>query len=182
MGLRFYNTLTRTKEEFRPLQKGKVGMYVCGITAYDVSHAGHARSAVVFDIIYKYLKYRGYNVTFVKNFTDVDDKIIAKAGTASVDIAEIAERFIHAYNEDMEKLGVARPTVAPRATEHIEYMIQLAETLVEKGFAYAVDGDVYFSVDAFPGYGRLSGRNLDDMMAGARVEIGEKKRNPLDSV
>ena len=180
MGLRFYNTLTRTKEEFQPLEKGKVGMYVCGITAYDVSHAGHARSAIVFDIIYKYLKYRGYAVTFVKNFTDVDDKIIAKAGTAGVAIAEIAERFILAYNEDMDRLRVARPTVAPRATENIKRMIRLVETLIEKGFAYATNGDVYFSVDAFSGYGKLSGRNLDDMMAGARVQIDEKKRNPLD--
>lgn len=180
MGLKLYNTLTRTKEEFQPLEKGKVGMYVCGITAYDVSHVGHARSAVVFDIIYRYLTYRGYDVTFVKNYTDVDDKIIAKAEKEGCNISEIAERFIGAYDDDMRRLGIARPTAAPRATEHIERMIRLVDTLIEKGFAYAAGGDVYFSVNAFPGYGKLSGRNLDDMMAGARVEIGEKKKNPLD--
>ncbi|MBN2283967.1 MAG: cysteine--tRNA ligase [Deltaproteobacteria bacterium] len=182
MGLRFYNTLTRKKEDFRPLEEGKAGLYVCGITAYDICHIGHARSAIVFDIIYKYLKSRGYAVTFVKNFTDVDDKIIARSNEEGVDIHEIAERYIREHNEDMDMLSVARPTVAPKATENIKGMIRLVEQLLEKDLAYVVNGDVYFSVDAFKGYGKLSRRNLDDMMAGARVGVDEKKKNPLDFV
>ena len=182
MSLRIFNTQTRKKEEFIPLQEGKVGIYVCGITAYDVCHVGHARSAVVFDVITRYLRYRGYDVTYVKNFTDVDDKIIEKARREQKGIAEIAERYIREHDEDMEALGVARPTVTPRATEHIDGMIRLVETLIEKGLAYGVDGDIYYAVEKFPGYGKLSGRDLEDMLAGARVDVNEKKRNPLDFV
>jgi cysteinyl-tRNA synthetase len=182
MSLRFYNTLTGKKEEFNPIEEGKVGIYVCGITAYDVCHIGHARSAVVFDVIYKYLKYKGYNVTYIKNFTDVDDKIIAKANAENSDIIDISERYIKEHNEDMDRLGVARPTIAPRATENIQGMIRLISTLLEEGLAYVVDGDVFFSVDKFEGYGKLSGRNLDDMQAGARIDVDEKKKNPLDFV
>ena len=182
MTVRLYNTLTKKREEFIPIEEGKVGIYVCGITAYDVCHIGHARSAVVFDVIYRYLKYKGYDVTYVKNFTDVDDKIIGKAIAEGTDIGEIAERYIREHNEDMDRLGVARPTAAPRATESIKGMIRLIETLMEKGLAYVVDGDVYYSVEKFSGYGKLSGRSLDDMMAGARIDIDEKKKNPFDFV
>jgi cysteinyl-tRNA synthetase len=178
--LRIFNTQTRNKEEFTPLHEGKVSIYVCGITAYDLCHVGHARSAVVFDVITRYLGYRGYDVTYVKNFTDVDDKIIEKARREQKGIAEIAERYIREHDEDMEALGVAPPTVTPRATEHIDGMIRLVETLIEKGLAYGVDGDIYYAVEKFPGYGKLSGRGLEDMMAGARVDVNEKKRNPLD--
>ena len=182
MALRVYNTLTKKKEEFIPVEEGKVGIYVCGITAYDVCHIGHARSAIVFDVIYKYLKFKGYNVTYVKNFTDVDDKIIEKSIAEKVDISEISERYIREHNEDMDKLGIARPTVAPRATENIRGMIRLVDTLLEKGLAYVSEGDVYFSVKSFSGYGKLSGRNLDDMVAGARVDVDEKKEDPFDFV
>jgi len=136
MGLKFYNTLTNKKEEFKPIEEGKVGMYVCGITAYDMCHIGHARSAVVFDIIFKYLKYRGYNVTYVKNFTDVDDKIIGKAIAENTDITEISEKYIKEHNEDMDRIGVARPTVAPKATENIKGMIRLVNALLENDLAY----------------------------------------------
>ena len=180
MSLRLYNTLTRTKEEFIPLSPGKVGIYTCGITAYDVCHVGHARSAVVFDVITRYLRYRGYEVTYVKNFTDVDDKIIDRANALGVKIDDIAGRFIAEHDRDMEALGVARPTVAPRATENIDGMIQLIECLIHKGLAYVVQGDVYYAVGEFKGYGKLSGRNLDDMVAGARVDINEQKRHPMD--
>ncbi len=180
MALRVYNTQTRRKELFEPVKAGKVGLYVCGITAYDTCHVGHARSAVVFDVMARFLKHRGYDVTFVKNFTDVDDKIINKANGLGRTTGDIAEQYIREHNEDMDALGVKRPTVAPRATEHIDGMIRLIETLLQKDLAYVADGDVYFSVESFSEYGKLSGRSLDDMMVGARVDINEKKRNPLD--
>ena len=180
MSLTLYNTLTRKKEAFQPLQEGKVGIYACGITVYDVCHVGHARSAVVFDTMIRYLRYRGYDVTFVKNFTDVDDKIIQKSRQEGVDITDITERYIHEHDEDMDRLGVARPTFAPRATAYIPDMISLVEKLMNRGLAYEVDGDVYYAVANFPGYGKLSGRNLDEMMAGARVDVNDRKRNPLD--
>jgi cysteinyl-tRNA synthetase len=182
MGLRFYNTLANRKEEFRPIEDGKIGMYVCGITAYDMCHIGHARSAVVFDVIFKYFKYRGYTVTYVKNFTDIDDKIIAKANSEGTDISSITERYIKEHNEDMDRMGVARPTIAPKATENIQGMVRLINALLERGLAYVVDGEVYYAVDKFKGYGKLSGRNLDDMMAGARIDIDEKKKNPFDFI
>lgn len=182
MTLKLYNTLTRKKEEFRPREAGKVGLYVCGITAYDACHIGHARSAVVFDVIVRYLRYRGYDVTYVKNFTDIDDKIIEKANKLGVPVREVAERFIQEHDRDMDDLGVARPTHAPKATDHITGMIALVEGLLEQGMAYEMDGDVYYAVDRFPGYGKLSGRSLQDMQAGARVDINEKKHNPLDFV
>jgi cysteinyl-tRNA synthetase len=180
MTLKIYNTLSRKKEEFQPLKDKKVGIYVCGITAYDLCHVGHARSAVVFDVIAGYLRYLGYDVTYVKNFTDIDDKIIEKARREGSDIKEIAERYILEHDEDMQRLHVAVPDVTPRATENIEGMINLVSTLLEKGLAYVIDGDVYYSVQDFPEYGKLSGRNLEEMMAGARVDINEKKKNPLD--
>jgi cysteinyl-tRNA synthetase len=180
MAIRLYNTLTRKKETFQPIQNGKVGIYACGITVYDVCHIGHARSAVVFDTIIRYFRYRGYDVTFVKNYTDVDDKIIQKSNAEGVGIADISDRYIREHDADMDRLGVARPTFAPRATEHIQGMINLIQKLLSKGLAYEVDGDVYFAVEYFPGYGKLSGRDLAEMMAGARVEVNDKKKNPFD--
>jgi len=180
MSLQFYNTLTKKKEVFKPIEGRKVGIYVCGITAYDVCHVGHARSAVVFDVIVRYLKYGGYDVLYVKNFTDVDDKIIMKAKAEGKSISEISEQHIAGHNNDMDALGVARPHIAPKATEHIDGMIRLISTLVDMKMAYEVNGDIYYDVGKFQGYGKLSGRSLEDMMAGARVDINEKKRNPLD--
>ena len=187
MSLRIYNTLTRQKEPFVPLVPGRVGIYVCGITPYDVSHIGHARSALVFDVIRRYLEYRAYRVTFVKNYTDVDDKIIARANQLKVDveepiarIRELAAPYIKAYEADMAGLGVAPPTSAPRATAHVPEMVALIERLVAAGVGYVVDGDVYFEVMRFPAYGRLSGKNLDELLAGARVDVNERKRDPRD--
>lgn len=182
MAITLYNTLTRKREVFTPMQEGKVGIYACGITVYDACHIGHARSAVVFDMITRYFRYRGYNVTFVKNFTDVDDKIIQKSNAAGVGIQQITERYIREHDEDMDRLGVARPTFAPKATEHINGMIALIQTLFRQGIAYEVDGDVYYAVEKFSGYGKLSWRNLDELMAGARVDVNDKKKNPLDFV
>jgi len=180
MTLKIFNTQSRKKEEFHPLREGKVGIYVCGITAYDVCHVGHARSAVVFDVITRYLRSRGWDVTYVKNFTDVDDKIIDRARREQKGIDEIAERFIREHDEDMAALGVLPPTFSPRATENIAGMIRLVTALLEKGLAYPMDGDVYYSVERFSGYGKLSGRNLEDVLAGARIDVNEKKRNPFD--
>jgi cysteinyl-tRNA synthetase len=180
MPVRIYNTLLKKKQELKTIKEGKVGLYVCGITAYDSCHVGHARSAVVFDVITRYLRYRGLDVTYIKNFTDVDDKIIAKANAAGTTIAAVSERYIKEHNDDMQALGVITPTVTPRATEHIGGMIKLIEGLIEKGLAYVIDGDVYYAVSKFYGYGKLSGRSLDDMIAGARVDVNERKTNPLD--
>jgi len=180
MPIKIYNTLTKKKETFEPLVEGQVGIYACGITAYDVCHAGHARSAVVFDVITRYFQYRGYHVTYVKNFTDVDDKIIVKANAEGKTISEISERYIREHDEDMDALGIARPTVAPRATEHIAGMIKLINILLANGLAYEADGDIYYAVEKFKGYGKLSGRNLEEMIAGARVDVSEKKRYSLD--
>ena len=180
MALRIYNTLTGKKEEFVPLHEKRVGMYVCGVTVYDLCHIGHARSAIVFDAIYRYLGYRGYEVTFVRNFTDIDDKIIKRANEEGVDCKAIAEKYIDEFNMDMGKLGFEKPKFEPKATEHIPEMIELISTLIEKGYAYQSGGDVFFSVEKFKDYGKLSKRNLEEMQAGARVGIDEKKENPLD--
>ena len=178
--MRIYNTLTGKKEEFVPLTPGAVNMYVCGITAYDVSHLGHARSAIVFDVIKRYLRYRGFKVNHVRNITDVDDKIIAKAAQEKVSTDEIAQRYTEEYYRDMEKLGVSRADIEPKATGHIKEMIEIIKGLIDKGYAYNVDGNVYFKVSKFPEYGKLSKRNPNDMIAGARVDIDERKKNPLD--
>jgi cysteinyl-tRNA synthetase len=180
MGIKVFNTFTGKKEEFRPVHQGKVKIYVCGVTVYDHCHIGHARSAIVFDVIYRYLLARGNEVTFVKNFTDIDDKIIKKSQIEGISWKEVGEKYIASFYEDMDALNILRPTHEPRATDHIDDMIALVDTLIKKGIAYTVNGDVYFSVEGFKGYGELSGRSLDEMMAGARVEIDEKKRNPLD--
>jgi cysteinyl-tRNA synthetase len=155
-------------------------MYVCGITAYDYCHIGHARSVLAFDMIYRYLRYRGYEVTYVRNFTDIDDKIINRANEQDTTPEELSERFIRKFHEDMDQLGVASPTIEPKATEHVREIIAMIEGLVAKGMAYQVDGDVYYAVEKFSKYGILSKRTLEDMQAGARVEINEKKNNPMD--
>jgi cysteinyl-tRNA synthetase len=180
MALKIYNTLKGRKEEFVPITPGKAGMYVCGVTVYDLCHLGHARGAVVFDVVSSYLRYAGYEVKYVKNFTDIDDKIIARAKEENVDSAALAERFIVAYNKDMEALGVRPADSEPRATEHMDDIISLVDRLVERDVAYSVDGDVYFRVRSFPSYGALSGRSTDDMVAGARIEVDERKEDPLD--
>ena len=179
--MQLYNTMTRRKENFEPIRPGKVGMYACGITAYDLSHIGHARSAVVFDVLTRYLRHIGYDVTFVRNFTDVDDKIINRANKEGKTSTEIAETYIAAFHEDMDRLNVRRADIEPRATEYILQMQELVERLIEKGHAYAVpSGDVYFRVRSFKDYGKLSGRDVDDMRSGARIAIGEEKEDPLD--
>jgi len=180
MALRVYNTLTGEKDIFVPLVPGKAGIYVCGVTVYDFCHIGHARANVVFDVIYRYLQYSGYDVTYVRNYTDIDDKIINRANKEGVDYRTIADRYIEAFDEDMGRLGLAKPTVEPKATDHIGGIIDIIATLIGKGHAYEAEGDVYYAVESFPGYLKLSGRNLDEMLAGARVEVGDKKRNPMD--
>jgi len=180
MSLSIFNTLNRRKEEFRPLNPPQVGMYVCGVTVYDLCHIGHARSLVVFDVIYRYLLWEGYRVRYVRNFTDLDDKIIARASSEGVTFRDVAERYIEAFYSDTDPLGLKRPTVEPRATEHIPEMIEMVKALLSKGHAYVAEGDVYFSVESFPGYGKLSGRSIEQLLAGARVEPDPKKRNPLD--
>ena len=159
MGIRVYNTFSGKKEEFRPVNEGKVKLYVCGVTVYDHCHIGHARSAIVFDVIYRYFMARGYEVVFVKNFTDIDDKIIMKSNSEGIPWKDVAEKYIVSFHEDMDALHVLRPTHEPKATEHIEDMIALVDNLINNGIAYKVNGDVYFSVENYKGYGELSGRN-----------------------
>jgi cysteinyl-tRNA synthetase len=180
MSLNMYNTLTNQKEEFSPLEKNRVRMYVCGPTVYDKCHIGHARCYVAFDVIRRYLEYCGHEVTFVENFTDVDDKIIKKSNETGEDPFEIAERNIKDYFKDMDALNVKRADIYPRATQHIKDMVAFIERLLEKGYAYTVEGDVYFSVEKATDYGKLSGVNVEQMKAGARVAVDEKKRDPLD--
>lgn len=180
MTIRVYNTLNGKKEPLEPVEPGKIRMYVCGPTVYDYSHIGHARSVVVFDVIARYLKAAGFDLTYVRNFTDVDDKIIKRAGELNQDPAELADTFIQAFHKDMDALNVARADVEPRVTEYIEQIVHLVSRLIEKGHAYQTDGDVYFSVDTFEGYGKLSGRKLEDMEAGARIQVDERKKNPFD--
>jgi len=178
--MRIYNTLTRRKEEFSPLISGKVNMYVCGITAYDFTHLGHARSAIVFDVIKRYMKYRGFEVRHVRNITDVDDKIIARAAKEGVSIDEIAKRYTEEYYRDMDRLGVSRADIEPKAAEHVNEMIDIVKGLIDKGYAYNVNGNVYFEISRFQDYGKLSKRNLEEMIAGARVDVDERKKSPLD--
>jgi cysteinyl-tRNA synthetase len=178
--LKIFNTRTRAKEEFVPLRPGQVRMYACGPTVYNYFHIGNARMFVAFDTLRRYLEYAGYDVTFVQNFTDVDDKMIRRANEDGVTIGDVAERFIQAYKEDAALLGVRPATVHPRATEHIPEIIALVKTLVDKGHAYEADGDVYFDTRSFPSYGCLCGQNMDDLESGARVDIDERKRDPMD--
>lgn len=178
--LSLYNTLTGKKEPFHPLQPKTVRMYVCGVTVYDYCHIGHARSALVFDVIRRYLEFSGYQVEFVKNFTDVDDKIIKRANERGISCDAITAEYIEAYYQDMGKLGIRQATHEPKATEHMAEIIALVSTLIQKGLAYQVAGDVYFQVEKYPAYGRLSKRKLEDLQAGARVEVDERKRHPMD--
>ncbi len=182
MTIQIYNTLTRQKEDFEPLHPGKVMMYVCGPTVYGPSHIGHARSVIVFDVVARYFRASGLEVTYVRNFTDVDDKIINRAAEECLTCTDVSEKYIDEFYRDMDALHVERATHEPRATEHISSIIDVIQRLVDKKVAYAVDGDVFFSITAFPGYGKLSGRKLDDMMAGARIEVDERKKNPFDFV
>ncbi|MBL8038456.1 MAG: cysteine--tRNA ligase [Nitrospira sp.] len=178
--LKLFNTLTGRQEVFEPIEPNKVRMYVCGVTVYDYCHIGHARSALVFDVLRRYLESCGYAVIFVKNFTDVDDKIIKRANEQGVSCDVVTAKYIQAYHEDMGRLGIRVATEEPKATEHIVDIIQLTEQLVDKGLAYIVGGDVYFEVAKYPEYGRLSKRRLEDLQAGARVDVDERKRHPMD--
>ncbi|MFH2065285.1 MAG: cysteine--tRNA ligase [Pseudomonadota bacterium] len=180
MTISLYNTLTGKKETFIPLREGKVGMYVCGPTVYDSCHIGHARSAIVFDVITRYFTACGFDVTYVRNFTDVDDKIINRANQLGISSHEVSEKYIREFYADMDALYVQRPTHEPYATKHISEIIELVETLIQKNFAYEIDGDVYFRVESFAEYGKLSGRKLEDMEAGARIDVDKRKDNPFD--
>ncbi len=178
--MRIYNTLTGKKEEFVPVEAGKVRMYACGVTVYDHCHIGHARSAVVFDIMRRYMKYKGYDFKYVRNFTDIDDKIINRARQEGIKWDEVAKKYTDEYYSDMDSLGIGRADVEPKATEHIREIIDIVKGLVDKGYAYEADGSVYFEVEKFTDYGKLSKRDLEDMLAGARIEVDERKKNPMD--
>lgn len=181
--LKIYNTLSRQKEAFKPLQEGKVNMYVCGMTVYDLCHVGHARVMVVFDTVVRYLRASGYDVTYVRNITDIDDKIIARAAENGESIEALTNRFIDEMHHDAESLGVLPPDLEPKATETMSAMLEMIQTLIDKKLAYVADnGDVYYDVSEFPGYGKLSGRQLDDLRAGERVAVNEAKTDPLDFV
>lgn len=182
MTIRIYNTLSGKKEPLKPLTPGHVKLYVCGITSYDYCHIGHARSTLAFDMIVRYLRYRDYKVTYVRNFTDIDDKIIARAQEQNCSPNELANRFIDEFYVDMDKLGIDRPDIEPRATKHIAEMTEIIEELIEKGMAYQAGNDVYYIVDSFPEYGKLSGRDLEEMKVGARIAVNDQKHNPMDFV
>ncbi len=178
--MKIYNTLSRTKEDLVPIEEGKVKIYVCGPTVYNYIHIGNARPMVVFDTLRKYLKYRGYEVKYVQNFTDVDDKIINRAREEGEDALSVSEKYIKEYLDDADALGVDRADVHPKVSEHIPEIKSFVSTLIKKGYAYEADGDVYFSTRKFPEYGKLSGQNIDDLELGARIAIGEVKEDPLD--
>ena len=180
--MQFYNTLSRQKETFKPLRPGKVGFYACGVTVYDDCHLGHARSCVAFEVLVRHLQRRGLQVTWVRNFTDIDDKIIRRAQEVGVPWKEIAERYIASFQEDMTALGLPPAQIEPKATEHIPEIIDIIRRLEDRGFAYAGGGDVFFRVRRFPGYGKLSGQKIEDMEAGARIEVDPHKEDPLDFV
>ncbi len=178
--MKLFNSLTRQKEEFKTITPGVVKMYACGPTVYDFFHIGNARPFIVFDTLRRYLEYCGYKVEFVQNFTDIDDKMINRANKENITVSELADRFINEYYTDAKGLNVKKATVHPRATENIDAIIELVKTLIEKGYAYEADGDVYFSTKSFKGYGKLSHQPLEDLEAGARVEVGDKKKDPMD--
>ena len=180
MSLTLYNDLTRKKEPFVPLNPGRVSFYSCGPTVYDFFHIGNARPFIVFDVLRRYLEHRGYAVTFVQNFTDIDDKMIDRAHAEGIEVSDLAARFIEEYFKDADALGIRRADVAPLATEHMPEIIGTIERIIAKGHAYVSDGDVYFDVRSWPGYGKLCKQGLDELEAGARVEVGERKRDPLD--
>ena len=178
--MQIYNSKTRRKEEFVPIHPGEARIYACGPTVYNYFHVGNARPFIVFDVLRRYLEHRGYKVTFVQNFTDIDDKMIRRANEEGITVKELGDRFIAEYYKDAQALGIRPATVHPRATEHIPQIIALVQRLVDKGLAYEVNGDVYFDTAAFPGYGSLSGQNLEDLEAGARIEVDSAKKNPAD--
>ena len=178
--MKLYNTLSRKKEEFIPLVPGEVKMYVCGPTVYNFFHIGNARPFVVFDTVRRFFEYRGYKVTYVQNFTDIDDKIIAKAKEEGMSPSLISEKYIQEYYHDAEALGVTKADVHPKVTENIKEIIEYVQKLIDKGYAYEVDGDVYYDTAKFDDYGKLSKQNLEDLEAGARIEINEGKKNPMD--
>ena len=180
MNLRVYNTLTREKETFIPVEPGKVKMYVCGVTPYNHPHIGNARPFIVWDVIHRYFESQGIKVTHIQNFTDVDDKIIDASAKAGISWRELADRYIQSYFEVMDSLNIRRVDLYPRVSDHMKEIVAMVETLIQKGHAYVVDGDVYFSVQSFAAYGRLSGRDLEDMKAGARVDVDDRKRHPMD--
>jgi len=180
--IKLYNTLTRQKEDFVPLEEGKVKMYVCGPTVYNFIHIGNARPPIVFDTVRKYLQYRGYDVKYVSNFTDVDDKIIRVANELGEEVPVVSQRFIDAYFNDVLALGCSKADAHPRVTESMDIIIEFIQTLIDKGFAYESEGDVYYHTRKFNGYGKLSQQSIDDLHAGARIEVGEKKQDPLDFV
>lgn len=178
--MKVYNTLTRKKEEFIPLEEGKVKMYVCGPTVYNLFHIGNARTFIIFDTIRKYMEYRGYEVNFVQNFTDIDDKMIKKAQDTETTVKELGDRYIMEYYKDADQLKIKRATVNPRATEYISEMISFIDELIKKGYAYEVEGDVYYSTKSFEGYGKLSGQKLEDLQSGSRVDVDDRKKDPMD--
>ena len=181
--LQIHNTITRQKEDFVPITPGKIGMYVCGVTVYDLCHIGHARTFVNFDMIVRYLRYCGYDVKYVRNITDIDDKIIKRAQEKGVSAKDLAEHFIQEMYEDFDKLNIKRPDLEPRATDNIDAIISLVQRLIDKGHAYvASNGDVMFAIDSFKNYGRLSGQKLEELNAGARIEVEKAKHNPFDFV
>lgn len=178
--MKIYNTLTRKKEEFKTITPGEVKMYVCGPTVYNFFHIGNGRTFIVFDTIRRYFEYRGYKVDFVQNFTDIDDKMINKANDESTSVKEVGDRYIDEYYKDADALNIERATVNPRATDYIDEIIKFVSELIEKGYAYEVDGDVYFSTKKFESYGKLSGQNLEDLQSGARISVDERKNDPMD--
>lgn len=178
--MKLYNTLTRRKEDFVPIHENEVKIYCCGPTVYNYFHIGNARPFIIFDTLRRYLEYKGYKVTYVQNFTDIDDKMIQRANEEKITVNELAQRYIEEYFKDADGLGIRRATVHPKATEHIDEIISFIEKLIAKGLAYEIDGDVYFDTSAFEGYGKLSNQNLEELEAGARVDPDERKRNPMD--
>ncbi|MGI6704819.1 MAG: cysteine--tRNA ligase [Clostridia bacterium] len=180
--MQLYNTLTKKKEKFVPLRPGEVSIYACGPTVYNYFHIGNARPFIIFDTLRRYLEYKGYKVNFVQNFTDIDDKMIRKAKEEGITVKELADRFIEEYFKDADALGIKRATIHPKATEHIEEIIDMIKKLEEKGLAYRLDGDVYFDTQAFEGYGQLSGQSPEDLEMGARIDANEGKRHPMDFV
>ncbi|MDX1387216.1 MAG: cysteine--tRNA ligase, partial [bacterium] len=180
MPLKIYNTLSKSKEEFTPQKPPQVKMYVCGITVYDYCHLGHARAAVVFDVIFRYLKFKGYQVEYVRNFTDIDDKIIKRSQENHQDWRELTAHFIQAFHEDMAALGNESPSQEPKATEYIEAMQKMIQTLIDQGMAYPGGNDVFYAVRKFSTYGELANKNIEELAVGARVDVQEEKEDPLD--
>lgn len=178
--MKIYNTMSRKKEEFIPLEKGKVKMYVCGPTVYDYFHIGNGRTFIVFDTVRRYLEYRGFEVEYIQNFTDIDDKMINRANKEGITVKQLGEKFINEYYNDADKLNIKRATANPRATQYIKQIIEFIQDLIDKGYAYEVDGDVYFNTKKFKDYGKLSGQNLDELQAGARIQVDERKKDPMD--